>query len=101
MPPSHEKREYHRTVVNFPVNIELPNRKKARAVAINIGKGGMLLKHVSGANFNKLDDVNLYLPINHNQNSYAIAAKVTRVEGNIIGLFFYSDPSDYISDITA
>ena len=101
MPPSHEQREYHRTAVNFPVNIELPNRKRARAMAINIGKGGMLLKHVSGASFTKLDDVNLYLPINHNQNSYAIAAKVTRVEGNIIGIFFFSDPSDYISEITA
>lgn len=95
---SHEKREYARISVSFPVSIELPNRKRAKAVAVNIGQGGMLVDCVSGVNVSKLDDVNLYLPINHNQNSYAIAAKVTRVQGNKVGLFFYTDPSEYIQE---
>lgn len=96
MQHSSEKREYARIRVSFPVSIELPNRKRAKAVAVNIGQGGMLVDCVSGASFSKLDDVNLYLPINQNQNSYAIAAKVTRVHGSMIGLFFYTDPSEYI-----
>ena len=98
MQRSSEKREYARLSVNFPVSIELPNRKRAKAIAINIGQGGMLVDCVSEASFSKLDDVNIYLPINHNQNSYAIAAKVTRVQGNQIGLFFYTDPSEYLQE---
>jgi len=95
---AHENRESVRTRVNFPVSIELPNRKLAKAVAVNIGKGGILLDCVSSASFSKLEDVNLYLPINHNQNSYAIAAKITRIQGNKISLFFYSDPSEYLQE---
>lgn len=99
MSSTHEKRGFARTRVSFPVSIELANSKKVPAVAINIGKGGMLLNCDSGTSFSKLDDVNLYLPINHNKNSYTIAAKVTRVQGNNIGLFFYSDPSNYLNDM--
>lgn len=95
---SNDKRECQRTPVNFPVNIELSNQKRAKGTAINIGKGGMLLGNVSGAVFSKLDDVNLYLPINHSQNSYAIAAKIIRVSGGQIGLFFYSDPTEYLQE---
>ncbi len=95
---AHEKRECSRISVNFPVGIELSNQKRAKGTAINIGQGGMLLSNVSGAVFSKLDDVNLYLPLSHSQNSFAIAAKVTRVEGSQIGLFFYSDPSEYIQE---
>ena len=98
MPSYRDKREYSRINVSFPVSIELPNRKRAKAVAINIGQGGMLVNCSSGSSFSKLDDVNLYLPINHNQNNYAIAAKVTRVQGNKVGLFFYSDPSEYLQE---
>ena len=98
MPSNSDKREYSRISVSFPVSIELPNRKRTKAVAINIGQGGMLVSCSSGSSFSKLDDVNLYLPINHNQNNYAIAAKVTRVQGNKVGLFFYSDPSEYIQE---
>ncbi len=98
MHAAHDKREYSRTHVNFPVSIELSNQRQAKATAINIGKGGMLIEHVSGAVLNKLDDVNLYLPINHSQNSFAIAAKVTRVNDGQIGLFFYSDPSEYLQE---
>lgn len=94
----HEKREFTRVSVNFTLSVELPNRKRAKATALNIGRGGMLIQCTSSTNFSKLDDVNLYLPINHNQNSYAIAAKVTRIQGNKIGLFFYSDPSDYLQE---
>ena len=98
MHSTHNKREYLRTSVNFPVQIELSNQTRAKGTAINIGKGGMLLDNVSGAVFSKLDDVNLYLPINHSQNSFAIAAKVTRIKGSQIGLFFYSDPSEYLHE---
>ncbi|MCW8930946.1 MAG: PilZ domain-containing protein [Gammaproteobacteria bacterium] len=96
MPLTHDKRACSRIRVNFPVSIELSNQKTAKGTAINIGQGGMLLDHVSGATFSKLDDVNLYLPINHSKNSFAIAAKITRIEGSQIGLFFYSDPSEYL-----
>ena len=65
----------------------------------NIGKGGMLLQDVSGASLSKLDDVNIHLPLNHNQNNFIIAAKVTRVNGNQIGLFFFSDPSEYLQEL--
>lgn len=99
MPQTNEQREYTRISVDFPVSIELPNQQRAKALAINIGQGGMLVKCISESSFSKLDDVNLYLPINHNQNNYAIAAKVTRVDGSKIGLFFYSDPSEYIQEI--
>lgn len=98
MHSTHDKREYSRTRVSFPVNIELSNQRLAKGTAINIGQGGMLLENVSGATLNKLDDVNLYLPINHSQNSFAIAAKVTRVNNGQIGLFFYSDPSEYLQE---
>ncbi len=98
MHSTHDKRECSRTNVSFPVSIELSNQKRAKGIAINIGQGGMLLGHVSGATLSKLDDVNLYLPINHRQNSFAIAAKITRVEGNQVGLFFYSDPSEYLQE---
>lgn len=98
MHSAHEKRECSRISVNFPVSIELSNQKRAKGTAINIGQGGMLLDHVSGAVLSKLDDINLYLPINHSQNSFIIAAKVTRIEGSQIGLFFYSDPSEYIQE---
>lgn len=98
MHSAHDKREYSRTSVNFPVSIELSDQRQANGIAVNIGKGGMLLDSVSGATFCKLDDVNLYLPLNHNQNSFTIAAKITRVEGNQIGVFFYSDPSEYLQE---
>ena len=98
MQSNRDKREYSRIKVSFPVSIELPNRKRTQAVAMNIGQGGMLVNCSSGSFFSKLDDVNLYLPMNHNQNNYAIAAKVTRVQGNKVGLFFYSDPSEYIQE---
>jgi hypothetical protein len=96
-----EKREYSRYNVDFPVSIELSNRKRVTGYAINIGQGGMLIQQVSDARISKLDDVNLYLPINHNQNNYAIAAKVTRVNGDRIGLFFYSDPTEYLEEALA
>ncbi len=98
MSHAHEKREYVRNSVNFPVSIELPNREPAKAVAVNIGQGGMLLDCLSSASFSRLEDVNLHLPINQNQNSYAIAAKITRIQDNQISLFFYSDPSEYIQE---
>lgn len=98
MHSTHNKREYSRISVSFPVNIELPDQRHAKGTAVNIGKGGMLLENVSGAVFSKLDDVNLYLPINQSQNSFAIAAKITRIEGSQIGLFFYSDPSEYLQE---
>lgn len=98
MSDANEKREHSRISVSFPVSIELPNSKRTEGTAINIGQGGMLINCASGCLFHKLDDVNLYLPINHNQNSYAIAAKVTRIQGDTIGLFFYSDPSEYLQE---
>lgn len=98
MHSSHEQRQSSRFNVNFPVSIELSNQQSARGTAVNIGKGGMLLSNVSGAPINKLDDVNIHLPLNHNQNSFIIAAKVTRVNGSEIGLFFYSDPSEYLQE---
>ena len=98
MHDTHNKRQYKRMNVSFPVNIELANQKYAKGTAVNIGQGGMLLTDVSGASLSKLDDVNIHLPLNHNQNNYTIAAKVTRVNGSEIGLFFYSDPSDYLQD---
>ena len=98
MHSTHDKRENSRISVSFPVRIELSDQRRANGIAINIGKGGMLLDSVSGATFSKLDDVNLYLPLNHNQNSFTIAAKIIRVEGNQIGLFFYSDPSEYLQE---
>ncbi|WP_198263690.1 PilZ domain-containing protein [sulfur-oxidizing endosymbiont of Gigantopelta aegis] len=94
----HNKREYSRNSVSFNVGIELANGQRAKGTAINIGRGGMLLDKISGTILSKLDDVNLYLPINHSQNSYSIAAKVTRVDGTQIGLFFYSDPSEYLQE---
>jgi hypothetical protein len=94
----HNKREYSRTCVSFTVGIELANGQRAKGTAINIGRGGMLLDKVSGIVLSKLDDVNLYLPINHSQNSFSIAAKVTRVNEGQIGLFFYSDPSEYLQE---
>lgn len=104
MSHANDKREFSRIRVSFPVSIELPNQKLAEGNAVNIGQGGMLISCSSGNIFSKLDDVNLYLPFNHNQNKYAIAAKVTRIQGNNIGLFFYSDPTEYLqealSDIT-
>jgi len=99
MNTSHEKRGSLRIEVNFSVSIELPNKKRINATAINIGKGGMLIDCVSSVFFSKLDDVNLYLPINHNKNNYAIAAKITHIIDSKIGLFFYSDPSDYLSEM--
>lgn len=95
--PTQEQRQYSRTTVSFPVHIELPNRKRAKATAVNIGQGGMLVKGVSGVSFSKLDDVNVYLPIDKKQSSvFTIAAKVTRVQGSELGLFFYSDPSEFL-----
>ena len=99
MNTSHEKRNSLRIEVNFSVSIELPNKKQIKAIAINIGKGGMLVDCASSVFLSQLDDVNLYLPINHNQNNYAIAAKITHINDSKIGLFFYSDPSDYISEL--
>ncbi len=97
MSNSHEQRQYSRVNVSFPVSIELPNQNRARATAVNIGQGGMLIKDISGLSFSKLDDVNIYLPIDNKQNSvYTIAAKVTRVQDNEMGLFFYSDPSEFL-----
>lgn len=98
MHSTQEKREYSRISVNFPVNIELSNQRRTQGTAINIGQGGMLLECTSETIFSKLDDVNLYLPVNHSQNSFAIAAKITRVDGSLIGLFFYSDPSEYLQE---
>ncbi|MCU7939309.1 MAG: PilZ domain-containing protein [gamma proteobacterium symbiont of Bathyaustriella thionipta] len=95
---SHEHRQNNRISVNFPVSIELANQKRAKGTAVNIGQGGMMLSNVSGASLSKLDDVNIHLPLNHNQNSFVIAAKVTRVNGSQIGLFFYSDPSEYLQE---
>lgn len=99
MHSTNEQRQYSRLNVSFPVSIELSNQKHAEGTAVNIGKGGMLLNNVSGASLSKLDDVNIHLPVNHNQNSFIIAAKVTRVNGKQIGLFFYSDPSEYLQEI--
>ncbi len=98
MHSTHDKREYSRVSVSFSLSIELSNQRQAKGVAINIGQGGMLLECTSGTAFSKLDDVNLYLPYNHNQGNFAIAAKVTRVNGSQIGLFFYSDPSEYLQE---
>jgi len=98
MHTSHDKREYHRRCVNFPVSIELANQKRAKGTAINIGQGGMLIDNISGASFNKLDDVNLHLPISQSQNSFIISAKITRIKDGQVGLFFYSDPSEYIQE---
>ncbi len=92
-----EQRQYSRANVSFPVSIELPNRKRAKAIAVNIGQGGMLVKGVSGIRFSRLDDVNVYLPIDEKLNSvFTIAAKVTRIKGNEMGLFFYSDPTEFL-----
>ena len=93
------KRECSRITVNFPVNIELSDQKQAKGTAVNIGKGGILLEKVSGAKLSKLDDVDLHLPISRSQNNFTITAKVTRVNGSQIGLFFYSDPSEYLQEI--
>lgn len=90
------KREYFRTKVNFPVSIELSNQERIDAIAVNIGKGGMLIRCTAYDHFSKMDDVNLHLPLNHKQNNYAITAKITHVKDSQIGLFFYSDPSEYI-----
>ncbi|MCP3849399.1 MAG: PilZ domain-containing protein [Gammaproteobacteria bacterium] len=98
MHTSHDKREYRRHCVNFPVSIELANQHRAKGTAINIGQGGMLIDNVSGASINKMDDVNLHLPINHSQNSFIISAKITRIKGGQVGFFFYSDPSEYIQE---
>ncbi len=98
MHSTHEKRECSRISVSFPVSIELANQKQARGIAVNIGQGGMLLECTSGTVFAKMDDVNLYLPYNHNLGNFIIAAKVTRVDGSQIGLFFYSDPSEYLQE---
>jgi len=99
MHSTHEKRQYSRISVNFPVSIGLSNQNRAKGTAVNIGKGGMLLDGVSGVSLSKLDDVNIHLPLNHNQNNFIIAAKVTRVNGRQIGLFFYSDPSEYLQEL--
>ena len=99
MHSTREQRQYSRISVNFPVSIELSSQKRAKGTAVNIGKGGMLLDGVSGVSLSKLDDVNIHLPLNHNQNNFIIAAKVTRVNGNQIGLFFYSDPSEYLQEL--
>lgn len=96
---THEQRQHSRLSVNFLVSIELINQKRAKGTAVNIGKGGMLLQDVSGASLSKLDDVNIHLPLNHNLNNFIIAAKVTRVNGNQIGLFFFSDPSEYLQEL--
>jgi len=96
MQQTNNKREHFRTKVNFPVSIELPNQDRSDAIAVNIGKGGMLLNCDGTENFSKLDDVNLHLPLNHNQNNYAISAKITYINNNQIGLFFYSDPTEYL-----
>ncbi|MCU7818606.1 MAG: PilZ domain-containing protein, partial [gamma proteobacterium symbiont of Lucinoma myriamae] len=93
-----EQRHYSRLSVNFSVSIELANQKRIEATAVNIGQGGMLLRGVSDASLSRLDDVNIHLPLNHNYNSFIIAAKVTRIKGNEIGLFFYSDPSEYLQE---
>ncbi|NOQ79617.1 MAG: hypothetical protein GQ546_09480 [Gammaproteobacteria bacterium] len=93
-----EQRQYSRLSVNFSVSIELANQKRIKGTAVNIGQGGMLLSGVSGASLSKLEDVNIHLPLNHNRNSFVIAAKVTRIEGNQVGLFFYSDPSEYLQE---
>ncbi len=38
MHTSHDKKEYHRHCVNFPVSIELANQQRAKGTAINIGQ---------------------------------------------------------------
>ncbi len=56
----------------------------------------MLVKGVSGVNFSRLDDVNVYLPIDKKQNSvFTIAAKVTRIKGSEMGLFFTPIPQNF------
>ena len=96
MQQTHNKREHFRTKVNFPISIELGNQERTDATAINIGKGGMLVNCTAYENLSKLDNVNLHLPLNHNQNNYAISAKITHIKNNQIGLFFSSDPSEYL-----
>ena len=99
MQQSYNKREHFRTSVNFPVSIELPNQERINAIAINIGKGGMLLDCTAHDHFSKLDNVSLHLPLNHNQNNYAISARITHIKNNQIGLFFCSDPSEYLEKV--
>lgn len=99
MQQSYNKREHFRTSVNFPVSIELPNQERINAIAINIGKGGMLLNCAAHEHFSKLDNVSLHLPLNHNQNNYAISARITHIKKNQISLFFCSDPSEYLEKI--
>ncbi len=96
MQQTHNKREHFRTKVNFPISIELENQERTNAIAINIGKGGMLVDCTAHDNFSKLDNCVLHLPLNHNQNNYAISAKITYIKNNQIGLFFSSDPSEYL-----
>ncbi|MCU7833784.1 MAG: PilZ domain-containing protein [gamma proteobacterium symbiont of Taylorina sp.] len=96
MQQTYNKREHFRTKVNFPISIELPNQERSDAIAVNIGNGGMLVDCNTSKHFSKLDDVNLHLPLNKNQNNYAISAKITYIKNNQIGLFFYSDPSEYL-----
>lgn len=99
MQSTHEQRQYGRLSVSFPVSIELSNQTRIEGTAVNIGQGGMLLSLVSDTSLSKLDDVNIHLPVSQYHNSFIIAAKVTRVNGSRIGLFFYSDPSEYLQDI--
>ena len=96
MQQTHNKREHFRTKVNFPISIELANQERTDAIAINIGKGGMLVDCTAHDILSKLDDCVLHLPLNHNQNNYAISAKITHIKNNQIGLFFSSDPSEYL-----
>lgn len=96
MQKTYNKRVHFRIRVNFPVSIELPDQERIDAIAINIGQGGMLLDCKTHGHLSNLDDVNLHLPLNHNQNNYAISAKITHIKDSRIGLFFYSDPSEYI-----
>ena len=96
---TNNKRTHFRTSVNFPISIELSNQERIDATAINIGKGGMLINCPTHNYCSKMDDVNLHLPLNHNQNNYSISAKITHIDGSQIGLFFYSDPSEYLEKV--
>ncbi len=99
MQNNQDKRQYQRTHINIPIRIELDDQKHANAIAVNIGQGGMLIKSVSGAAIAKLDDVELHLPLNHKQNNFIITAKVIRINGDHIGLFFYSNPAEYLQEL--
>ena len=101
MQQRYNKRKHFRAKVSFPLSIELANQERTTAMAVNIGQGGMLLECPEYELFSKLDDVNLYLPLEHKQNSYTISAKITHIKDNEIGLFFYSDPTEYLEKTLA